>query len=106
MLKSRHSLPAHLAEVLGDALIAIGDGTSAAEALGLSLKPGKEKTYGVRYAKIIEYLVSDLCRQGMSRDDAWSRVARLNRERGEFINDPDKKAVDRLKRRLKRGRTK
>jgi hypothetical protein len=55
---------------------------------------------------VIEYLIADLCRQRMYSDHAWDLVARMDIDRGELIDDPDDKAVEKLSGRLKRSRTK
>ncbi|SFQ82818.1 hypothetical protein SAMN05216578_105113 [Halopseudomonas formosensis] len=89
--------------LLGEAFRRIAKGgESADKALGLTRK----KKYGVWYAKNMEWIIQDLMRQGLTRIDAEDLVGRQN-----FNDDSaplyDVQAADeKIRQRIKRGRTK
>jgi hypothetical protein len=106
MLKFTHELPSHLAEKIGDALVAIGSGTTPSTAFRLHSKPGSSKSYGVRYAKVITYMVDDLCRQGVKPDDAWDIIGRLDPAENTLSTERSGSAGERLRKRVQRAKTK
>ena len=68
-----HPFPDDVREWLGSALEAIGRGADPKVALGLNSK----RKHGVRDLKVLDYLVRDLRRKGMSLDAAESTIGGL-----------------------------
>lgn len=86
---------------LGEALIAIANGADANKAMGLKCR----NQYGPRQLRGKHFLVKDLRRQGMKKEDALSIVARLtydSKGKPSLRSDPVCKAGDTLKRLLSR----
>ncbi|MCE5362517.1 hypothetical protein [Pseudomonas anguilliseptica] len=93
--------------VLGEALRKIGCGEDANKALGLNRK----KKYGVWYSKQLDWLIKDLMRQGMTRQEAEDFMGRLDLKKlaaakETFSLDDIEAADEKLRKRLVRAKTK
>ena len=88
MLQGGHPLiPSEMAW-LGNALVAIGNGADANNALRLN----STRRYGPAYAKSMAFLVNDLCRQGLSKKAAM-----------ELLKHSDPRAENSLRKLLSRA---
>jgi hypothetical protein len=102
-LRSGIPLPDTAAEALGKALERIGAGEDPGGVFRLT---GNQKV-GVRYRKQMAFLIDDLVRQGAARDLAERIVADLDLRTYRLRSDATGgTAVDRLRKRLRRGPTK
>jgi hypothetical protein len=93
-------------EILGRILYRIAGGEDPKKALGLNRK----KKYGAWYAKNVEWLISDLMRQGLTRAEAEDMMGRFNFGKAAaakevFSLEDTESADEKLRKRLRRART-
>jgi hypothetical protein len=93
-------------ETFGRILYRIAGGEDPKKALGLNRK----KKYGAWYAKQVEWLITDLMRQGLTRAEAEDMMGRFNFAKAAaakevFSLEDTESADEKLRKRLRRART-
>ena len=77
LIRHGRPLPADVAAYVGAALERVGGGDDPRHAFRLTTK----KKHGVRYHKAVNYLIADLRRQGLTRDEAEAVTAQFDMDR-------------------------
>ena len=99
-LKNNGRLKPEYEQWLGEALIKIRNGDDPKKAFGLNTK----RRYGVQDIKNLRYMVKNLRKQGLTKDEALDVVAHFSYEEMGLVDRDEKDPVESLKQLLKRKR--